>query len=121
MPACPKVHEHPVFQIPSKNQKYEKLVNKLKRFLKSDSGHSIGEYKGYNLSSFKGFPRGNIDERCVFILCKDCGKKVIFQNCSFCGTNEHSMDDAVLIMVGDHKDVYGKTGERIIEQLKGGK
>ena len=116
MPNCPKVHEHPEFYIPHK--KYEKLINKLKRFLKSDSGHAIGEYKRYDLSPFKGFPKGNVNERCLFILCKDCKKEVILPNCKFCGSEEHSMNDAVLITAGNHEHVYGKEGERIIKKLK---
>ena len=58
MPSCPTVHEHPSFKIPTKNSKYPKLIRKLKRFLKSDSGHAIGEYKRYELSPLKGFQRG---------------------------------------------------------------
>ena len=119
MPSCPTIHEHPSFKIPTKNSKYPKLIKKLKRFLKSDSGHAIGEYKRYELSPFKGFPKGSVDERCLFLLCKDCKKEVMNPLCKFCGSNKHSMNDAVLVVVGNHKEVYGKKGTNLIKGLKG--
>lgn len=118
MPSCPNVHEHDVFQIPSREKQYDKLITKLKRFLRSDAGHTIGERKKGNLSSFRGFPRGHLNERCIFIYCRDCKKEIIVPNCTVCESSEHSMDDAVLIMIGNHKEVYGETGERIIGQLR---
>ena len=39
--------------------------------------------------------------------------------CKFCGSDEHSMNDAVLVVVGNHKEVYGRGGANLIKGLKG--
>ena len=45
MDGCPSVHEHPEFQssYDPKDKVQNREIQKLKRFLKSDAGHSIGE------------------------------------------------------------------------------
>ena len=109
MDGCPSVHEHPGFQssCDSEDKVQNQEVQKLKRFLKSDAGHSIGEPLRYELSPFKSFPRKHKSVRCIFILCKDCQKKIIRPNCDFCGTQTHSMDDAVLLCISPaHDEAY---------------
>lgn len=118
MSSCQTIFEHPSY-IPPKKQEYIKLVDNLKRLLKSDAGHSFGEYKQGDLSPFKGYPRGNVDRRCLFLLCKDCKKEVIKPNCPFCEKAEHSMNDAVLFIVGNHKEVYGSKGKKLIKTCRG--
>ncbi len=118
MSGCQTVYEHPKYKAPKKKE-YQALVDKLKRLLKSDAGHSFGEYKKGDLSPFKGYPRGPVDKRCLFILCKDCKKETIKPTCDFCGKNDHSMNDAVLFLVGNHKNVYGSNGKKIIQECKG--
>lgn len=79
MGGCPSVHEHPEFQSSynPNDQAQVKEIQKLKRFLKSDAGHSIGEQLKYELFPFKSFPEKHKSIRCIFILCKDCQKKII--------------------------------------------
>ena len=88
MSGCPSVHEHPEFEKsfdPSqRNQDYE--VTKLKRFLKADPGHFVGEELKGDAVPFKSFPRGHKDVRVLFILCKDCNKEAITPQCKFCGS-----------------------------------
>ena len=116
MSGCPSVHEHPEFQKsfdPSeKNQNYE--VTKLKRFLRADPGHSVGEDLKGDLVPFKSFPRGHKDTRVLFILCKDCKKEALSPKCDFCGSQGHHMDDGVLFYVADHDKAY-KKGKQIID------
>ena len=120
MSGCPSVHEHPEFKKSSdpndKNQQAE--IGKLKRFLKADPGHSVGEQLKHELSPFKSFPRGHKDIRILFILCKDCKKEVIKPKCDFCDSSQHLMDDAVLFYSADHEKSYKKGKEIIREYTK---
>ena len=70
MSGCSSVHEHSEFQssYDPKDKVQNQEVQKLKRFLKSNVGHSIGEQLRYELSSFKSFPRKHKSTRCIFIL-----------------------------------------------------
>jgi len=117
---CPSVYIHPEFEksynVSDKKQKkeYEKLV----RYLKSDTGDCIGEQLKHELSPFKSFPRGHVNLRCLFVLCKDCKKEVIDKKkCGFCNNKDHTMNDAVLIFMASHDKAY-KKGKKIIEELK---
>ena len=117
---CPSVHNHAEFEKsynPTKKiQKYQ--YEKLKRFLKSDTGHTVGEDLKHELSPFKSFPRGHVDIRCLFILCKHCKGKILDKNkCSFCDKIEHTMDDAVLFYMSSHDRAYAN-GKRIIKKFK---
>ena len=120
MDGCPSVHEHSEFQssYDPKDKVQNKEVRKLKRFLKSDVGHSIGEQLRYELSPFKSFPRRHKSIRCIFILCKDCQKKIIQPNCNFCGTETHSMNDAVLLCISPVHDEAYKQAKKIISKLE---
>jgi hypothetical protein len=119
MSSCPNVHEHPEFKASydttNKNQVRE--VAKWTRMLKSPSGHFVGEYLKHDLAGFKSAPKGRNAIKTLFILCKDCKKEIIRPNCSFCGSNEHSINDAVLLYIGEHDETY-KEGKRRILQLK---
>ena len=116
MDGCPAVHERPEFQssYDPKNKIQANEVQKLKRFLKSDGGHSVGEQLKYELSPFKSFPQKHKSVRCIFILCKDCQKKVIAPNCSFCGTETHSMDDAALLYINSVHDEAYRVAKKIV-------
>jgi len=119
---CLTIHETPEFEdsynSDNKKQKYE--VEKLRRFLKSDSGDVAGECLKYDLVPFKSFPQGDVDIRCLFILCRDCKGDVLTKDkCNFCQKEGHTMQDAVLIFVGDHKGSYKKEGKKLIHEYKG--
>ena len=120
MGGCPSVHEHPEFQSSfdpkDKVQSYE--VEKLKNFLKSPSGHVIGEPLKGDLSPFKSFPRKHKSIRTVFILCRDCKKEALNPRCSFCGSEQHSMDDAVLFHVGSAHDQAYKEAKKAREDYQ---
>lgn len=120
MGGCPSVHEHPEFisSYDQKDKTQERETQKLKRFLKSDSGHSVGEQLKYELSPFKSFPRGQTSFRCIFILCKDCQKKVISPNCTFCGSNQHSMNDAVLFYADPTQDEAYRIAKKFAERYR---
>jgi hypothetical protein len=117
MIGCQSIHEHSEFTasfIPSnKRQSYE--VNKLKRFLKSAAGHGVGECLKQDLEPLKSFPRGHLDLRIFFILCKDCKQKRILPKCCFCGLSGWHINDAVLFYVAEHDKSY-KTGKEIIKK-----
>ena len=120
MGGCPSVHEHPEFQSSHdpKDKVQNQEVQKLKRFLKSDVGHSIGEQLRYDLSPLKSFPRKHKSIRCIFILCRDCQKKIVRPNCSFCGTETHSMHDAVLLGISPiHDQAYGQA-KRLVSKFE---
>ncbi len=121
MSGCPSVHEHPELKqsFDPSNKNHNSEVTKLKRFLKADPGHSVGECLKGDLVPLKSFPRGHKDIRILFILCKDCEKKVIKPNCDFCGSSNHNMNDAVLFYVADHDKAYDK-GKKIVQEYIGG-
>ncbi|MFH1504884.1 MAG: hypothetical protein ABIH08_05835 [Candidatus Omnitrophota bacterium] len=94
----PIFHGHPEFKrVYNPNKKeYVSEVIKLRRFLKSDSGHAVGESLKYEFTPFKSFPRGRKSTRCLFILCQDCKGEKLKKVCSFCDSSTHTMNDAVL-------------------------
>lgn len=120
MSGCPSVHEHHEFKesFDSSSKTQNSEVAKIKRFLKADPGHSIGECLKGDLSPLKSFPRGHKDCRILFILCKDCKKEVITPNCDFCGSQNHHMDDVVLLYIADHDKAYEK-GKRVVGEYLG--
>ena len=120
MDGCPSVHEHPEFQSSHdpKDKAQNQEVQKLRRFLKSSAGHSIGEQLRHELSPFKSFPRKHKSTRCIFILCKDCQKKIIRPNCSFCGTETHSINDAVLLCISSTHDEAYQQAKKIVRKFE---
>ena len=120
MDGCLSVHEHPEFQssYDPKGKVQNREIQKLKRFLKSDAGHSIGEPLRHELSPFKSFPRKHKSTRCIFILCKNCQKKIIQPNCGFCGSEAHSMNDAVLLCISPaHNEAY-QQAKKIVSKFE---
>ena len=120
MSGCPTVHEHPEFKksYDPQDKHQENEVKKLKRFLKSDSFASIGEDLKYELAPLKSFPRGHKNVRCLFILCQDCKKEALKPKCSFCETDIHTMNDAVLFHINSHESSYKKEGAKVYEKYK---
>jgi len=109
MNKCPTVHKHPIFSSSfdpaNTRQAYE--VNKIEKYLKD--GQKIGDYKSADLRPLVGFPREEAAKglRIFYVLCADCDKKLFVTPCPFCGTAEHTMDDAVFFdMDSDHKKAY---------------
>ncbi|MFA5272303.1 MAG: hypothetical protein WC412_08240 [Candidatus Omnitrophota bacterium] len=116
MANCLTVHEHPEFlksyNPQDKKQEYE--VTKLKRYLRSENGDSVGEYLKYDFPPFKSFPRGETPIRCLFVLCKDCNGEAVSPACDACASVDHTMNDVVLFYVtSNHKDAY-KIGKKVI-------
>lgn len=121
MANCPTVHEHSEFlqsyNPQDRKQQYE--VSKLKRYLRSESGDSVGEYLKHDFPPFKSFPRGETPTRCLFILCKDCNGEAVSPRCDACSSCGHTMHDAVLFYVtSDHKEAYKIGKEVILRYLK---
>jgi len=113
------VHEHEEFQKsynPKKYKKQKDQVEKIKKFLKSDCGMAWAERLKGDASPFRSFPRGHHPIRCLFMLCQECQKQAIIPNCEFCGSDEHTMQDAVLFYIAEHDKAYKKEGKRIIKQ-----
>lgn len=117
MSECPEVHEHSEFKksFDPKNQRQEKQVSKIKRLLKSNTGHHQGEILKGDLSLVKSYPRGRSPLKTLFVICKDCKKELIRPNCEFCGKSNHSANDAVLFFIGGHDEAY-KKGKRILRK-----
>jgi len=121
MAKCPAIHEHQEFSksYNSRNKKEVYETTKLKRFLKSEDGDRVGEYLKGDLAPFKSFPRGNTETRCLFILCKDCNKKLLSTKCEFCNTAIHTMNDAVLFYItSEHDETYKKGKKIVVSYLK---
>jgi hypothetical protein len=117
---CPSVHYHSKIEelYDSLDNKEKKQLEKLKRYLESDTGHTVGEKLKHELNPFKSFSRGHINIRCLFVICKDCNGEVLDRRkCKFCNNSEHSMNDAVLFFISSHDKAY-KKGKKIIKDLK---
>ena len=118
MSECKEIHHHPEFNNSfnpkNKAQVYE--VDKLKRYLKTNVATTGEQLKGDSVP-LKSFPRGHKDIRCLFILCRDCKKEALEPKCSFCESDEHSMDDAVLFYIGAHDEAY-KEGKKKFQEYK---
>lgn len=121
MPKCPTVHELPEFKnsYDPKKREHQNEYNKILSYLKSECGHSFGEQLKYGLVPFKSFPGGHKSTRVLFLLCKDCNKEIFDEEkCPFCNEENHSMNDAVLVMIGDHPTTYEKEGVKVIDNYK---
>lgn len=119
MPSIREIHNLPSFDksFDSHDDQQNQVVKNFKRMLRSDIGSSLGKRLKHELKPLRSYPRGHKNFRILYLLCNDCNKEALKDPCNFCGTKDHSMDDAVFYYAFKRSKGY-KKATSLFKKLK---